>query len=122
LLALPVLLALLRSAFVLARDYGKYSAHRPCYCSISNQAVLLWSEHDVLRCGPPRLIYLSEYLVLVEFETESATRHRLFRRKQRLILFADALARADFCRLQRFLRFELQGESTVSSGGSLRSG
>lgn len=89
------------------RDYGCNSPLRWQHCSINKHGSLLRTRRKRVACGLPSPIFVSEYLVVLEFPGRDS--NRLVRRcgRYKLILAADALQERDFCRLQRYLRFEI---------------
>ncbi len=97
--------AVIASVCLMLEDYGKHARNRVHRCSISSHGSLLSYRGESRQHSLPRCLYLGEYLLVLEFGGEIGSLQSSH--KRRLILTADAVSAADFCRLQRYLRFEI---------------
>lgn len=121
-LLLWLLLLVLFSARQAIQDYGPGSDKRIQACHISSTGVVLETGSASLSFNLLRIIFLSEFLVVLDFGRPREPGPTHGKRGHKLILLPGALQQADYCRLQRYLRFENQGLRIVSRGGSIISG
>lgn len=100
-----LLLAVSRSALRLVREYGPHSCERITRIRLSQQLALVDTEGDTLRCDLPRLLFLSEFLTVLEFVEQPLFGKLPAKSSRKILLLPDTLSRSDYCRLQRYLRF-----------------
>lgn len=122
LLSMWLLLVVILSLITVVRDYGKGSGDRIQFCHFSSQGALLESGKCTMAFQLPREVFLSEFLVLLDFGRPLEAAGVRHARRHQLILLPGSLSRPDYCRLHRYLRFEYQGSRMVSRGGSRISG
>ena len=85
-------------------EKGSFHASKPMLF-IAQEFARIGYLGRVVETEPPRLTYLSEFLIVLEMRVLS---ERSGEEPVRLALWPDSLNRSDSCRLRRYLRFELR--------------
>ncbi len=112
LLAIPWLLpclmlstAITASALRLRREFSLAGSKRIHTCQINARESLLLSQQGTTRCGPPSVIYWSEFLLVLRFRVVSQPADIEHPRPKTLLLGPESLSDADHGKLRSHLRF-----------------